>query len=152
MGVLHDYKCKKHGEFEASHPICPAMGCASEHVDIVFKKAPGLIGARTKNFDRGMKDTATQMGLLDFRSTKGEESSFAHSQAGGMLWGNQAASYFGGVEQMAQAATAPLVVNGKVMDTPNGMRMAAKTGIMDRVLPPAQRIYAAGDPIPGAKP
>jgi len=47
MAVINDYKCEKHGYFEARKPQCPMKGCAAE-VMLVFLQAPSLVSERTK--------------------------------------------------------------------------------------------------------
>jgi len=42
MAVVNDYKCPKHGYFEARKPQCPMKDC-HEEVMVVFLQAPNLI-------------------------------------------------------------------------------------------------------------
>lgn len=164
MAVLHDFECKKHGVFEGTHPICPALGCASTDVKMVFLKAPGIMSHGTKQFDRGIKQTATQMNLPNFRSTKGEEPAYGGDLAKKMLWGKEAVQAFNGAgsgnEGIANAAFAAdqstrqwvaeqnshRLPSQKLKPVADGMRIAAtETGITQRPLPPAERIYARED-------
>jgi len=39
MAVINDYKCPKHGYFEARKPQCPMKDC-HEEVMVVFLQAP----------------------------------------------------------------------------------------------------------------
>ncbi|HUP07665.1 MAG TPA: hypothetical protein VMU47_10970 [Caldimonas sp.] len=93
--ILNDYKCPKHGEFEGSHPICPAMGCDSEGVVKIFKKAPGVKSDSTKRFDEGLKKSADMYRQTDWKSAKDGESAKAHNRAAELKWGGEAAELLG---------------------------------------------------------
>lgn len=71
MAVLHDYKCKKHGYFEAMEAKCP-KGCVKD-VMMVFLKAPSLKSERTKRNDKNIKQLADDYGMTNIKSTKAGE-------------------------------------------------------------------------------
>lgn len=107
--MLNDYKCPRHGLFEASHPICGAMGCDSEGVEKVFLKAPGTKSDYTKRFDAGIKKSAAAYGQTNFLSAREGEVAKANNRASELKWGNDAASFLGqpGVDAMASAPRQP---------------------------------------------
>lgn len=149
MSIMHDFQCKKHGIFEASHPICPYLGCDSSKVQQVYLQAPGILSGKTKNFDKHSRRTSESMDLPNFKSTQhaGDSSFMSQHQGSPVLWGNDAAQYFGGVESMAAAASAPLQFEGRSVAQPSGMRAAANgVGLTQSRLPPvSERLTAAGD-------
>lgn len=143
MAVLHDYQCKKHGIFEGSHPICPHMGCESEDVKMVFLKAPGTLSAKTKNFDRQTRDTVNSYQLDYLKSAQREgDTSYGGHSAGQVLWGDEGAKHFNGVDGLL-AASAQGVAESRafakshgVPDVSSGMRMAATAvGLTEQVMP-----------------
>jgi len=151
MAVIHDYECAKHGVFEASHPICPHLGCDSVKVKMVFLKAPGMLSGKTKQFDKGVRGTADQYGLDYLRSTKEGESSYGGHAAGGMLWGQAAAAAFGGLDGMVNAASSGIAESNAIAAkvggerVASGMRMAAtKTGLTQQVIPKTVVEYSDG--------
>jgi hypothetical protein len=147
--ILHDWQCAKHGVFESTHAICPHLGCASTDVKMVFLKAPGMISRGTKQFDAGMKQTATQMNLLNFRSAREGETAHGGELAKGMLWGKEAANFFGGQDALVAASQQGIAESNQyakaagVPTIADGMRTAATDlGITKNTLPPAEVIYA----------
>lgn len=90
---LFDWKCDKHGVFECSDPICPAMGCESEKVEKIFLKAPGFKSDRSKNIDASTRKTADMHHLNDIRTPRVGEASYGgdKEKAYGkkVLWGNE---------------------------------------------------------------
>lgn len=71
MGVLHDYKCEKHGFFESREAVCPE-GC--KKVMRVYLRAPAVMSKRTKNADKTLKNLANDFGMTNMRSTREGES------------------------------------------------------------------------------
>jgi len=69
MATLKDYKCPKHGYFEARRAKCPMKNC-EEEVMVVFLQAPGMISARTKMGDKQMKGLADDFKMGDIISTR----------------------------------------------------------------------------------
>jgi hypothetical protein len=69
MAVLNDYKCPKHGYFEARKAQCPMKDC-HEEVMVVFLQAPNLVGARTKAADKQLKQLAIEFDMSDIKSTR----------------------------------------------------------------------------------
>lgn len=159
MAVIHDFECPKHGVFEGTHAICPHLGCDSAKVKMVFLKAPGLLSAGTRNFDRGIKQTATQMNLPNLRSAQEGDTAYGGHHAGKMLWGQEGMQHFGGAEAMAAASHTSIAQTNAYVDALNkadkskqrphvadGMRSTATDqGLTQRVLPPAERIYHRED-------
>lgn len=72
MAVLHDYKCGKHGYFEAWEAVCP-QGC-TEDVMIVFLQAPSMISDTTKRNDQNIKNLANDFNMTNIKSTREGES------------------------------------------------------------------------------
>lgn len=87
---LFDWKCESHGVFEASHAICPALGCASKSVEKIFLKAPGFKSDLSKRIDASTRKTADMHNLNDIRAVRPGESSFGGHLASGkeVLWGD----------------------------------------------------------------
>ena len=94
--MLNDFECKKHGIFEGSHPICPAMGCDSSAVKRVFVKAPAVKSDMTKRTDAGMRKSAEMYGQSDWKSAKEGESAKANNRSNEVKWGAEAAAFLGG--------------------------------------------------------
>ena len=69
MAVINDYKCEKHGYFEARKPQCPMKGCAAE-VMLVFLQAPSLVSERTKRNDKTVKQLAMDFDMTNVKSTR----------------------------------------------------------------------------------
>ena len=69
MAVVNDYKCPKHGYFEARKPQCPMKDC-HEEVMVVFLQAPNLISAKTKFTDKSTKQLAIEFGMSDIKTTR----------------------------------------------------------------------------------
>lgn len=150
MAVLKEFKCALHGDFEGTHPICPAMGCISENVERVFRTPVSISQGKYKRFDAGLRQTAERMGIGDFRTGHEGDVSFAGRAPIGqeVLWGDDAKQVMGKsfAEQM-QAAQAPLHVpaieaakpNDPHLTINNGMRTTAtELGITSNRLPKAE--------------
>ena len=69
MAVVNDYKCPKHGYFEARKAQCPMKDC-HEEVLLVFLQAPSLVGDRTKAADKQLKQLAIEFDMSDIKSTR----------------------------------------------------------------------------------
>jgi len=69
MAVVNDYKCPKHGYFEARKAQCPMKDC-NEEVMVVFLQAPNLVGNRTKAADKQLKQLAIEFDMSDIKSTR----------------------------------------------------------------------------------
>lgn len=151
MAVIKEWRCAAHGDFEGSHPICPALGCMSESVERVFLTAPAQRSGNdaTARFDAGIKRTVDGMRLGNLRSARPGETSFAgraqqEGSRGSVLWGSDIQKTLGrSMAQLAQSAAQPL--NGQ--DVPNsGMRAAAtEAGITARRTPVAERTVHRAD-------
>jgi hypothetical protein len=152
--ILHDFKCAKHGVFEGSHPICPELGCQSIDVIKVFLKAPGMLSASTKRFDAGIRESARNMNLTNFRSAKAGEAAHGGTLGQAVLWGNEAEKIsgkpFAALTQQAAAGAKYTHANGTVEHIPDGMRQAAPS-VQKNVLAPAQRTVASNDMASKAK-
>jgi hypothetical protein len=68
MAIKRDYKCQKHGFFEAWEAICP-MGC-SAGIKIAFLKPPSYVSATTKNVDGTLKGLASEFKMTNIKSTR----------------------------------------------------------------------------------
>lgn len=93
--MLNDYECPRHGTFEASHAICPCMGCDSEGVKKVFLKAPKVKSDSTKRFDAGMRQSAEMYNQSDWKTAREGESAKANNRAAELLWGDDAVNKLG---------------------------------------------------------
>ena len=93
--MLNDYECPRHGEFEASHPICPAWGCDSEGVKKVFKKAPAVKSDLTKRTDAGLRKSAEMYNQSDWKTARPGESAKANNRAAELMWGEEAVNRLG---------------------------------------------------------
>ncbi len=68
MSVINDYKCEKHGFFEAWEPICP-QGC-TENVHVVFLQPVGMTSDATKHNDKTLKQLALDFNMTNIKSTR----------------------------------------------------------------------------------
>lgn len=103
MGVIHEWFCADHGEFEGTHAICPCFGCDSSDVVKEHRTPIGMKSDSTKRFDAGIRETARSYGQSDFKSaTREGDSSKAHNQAAQVLWGDAGAKLLG--KPLTQAA------------------------------------------------
>ena len=69
MAVVNDYKCPKHGYFEARKPQCPMKDC-HEEVMVVFLQAPAMLSAKTKFTDQSTKQLAIEFDMSDIKTTR----------------------------------------------------------------------------------
>jgi len=69
MAVLNDYKCEKHGYFEARKAKCPMKDCKAE-VFMVFLQAPGMISDSTKRTDGSLNQLAKDFDMTNIKSAK----------------------------------------------------------------------------------
>jgi hypothetical protein len=162
MAPIKEWRCAQHGDFDGSHPICPSMGCASEHVERVFRTPVGISKGNYKRFDAGLRRTADVMGIRNFRTAHEGEAGYAGRAAEAdapigqkLLWGPQEVQKVMGVSlaNQLQAAQQPLSVPNRDPGTDpyltvnNGMRASATTlGITRQVLPPAEIIREKAAP------
>ena len=147
MGVLKEFVCIVHGEFESSHPICPNYGCDSKGVSQEFR-TPVRIGTQfRKAFDAGIRKSSEMMGGKNFRTSKAGDTAYggeAAKEAGtALLWGDQCKRVMGrSFAELTSAAAKPLVIQkkdgGEVRHTRNNALADAATtaGITQRRLPP----------------
>ncbi len=148
MTIIKEWKCAQHGSFEGTHPLCPAMGCFSEHVEREFRTPVSVSKGKYARFDRGLRDTADRMNISDFKTAREGETAFAGRAPIGqeLLWGNDIQRVMGRplAEQINSAHT-PLVApanvaaNDPYLTINSGMRAAANTiGITARKTPQAE--------------
>ncbi len=142
MAIIKEFRCAKHGNFEGSHPICPALGCRSQKVERVFLTAPGIKSEFNSRHEQGIKKLAAAYGQSDFKSAKAGEASVKSAIGQKLLWGSDVKKEMGmDMAQLTAQAAQPFVVqrqDGSVERVPHGMRLAAtELGITQRVLPPA---------------
>lgn len=69
MAVLKDFKCEKHGFFEARKPECPMKDCHAE-VHVVFLQAPSHVSPKTKLGDKALEGLAKDFKMGDIKSAK----------------------------------------------------------------------------------
>jgi hypothetical protein len=155
--VIKEFSCLEHGEFEGSHPICPAYGCASKSVKQEFRTAPKIRHGLTSRTDAGIRKSSDMYQISNFRSARDGEASYGgdKGKALGMevLWGNDIQRKMGrNFAELSSAAQQPLVVpkrdgSGNLrLDKNNAMREAAtELGITRRRLPHAAEV--SGDKV-----
>ena len=68
MAVKRDYKCPKHGFFEAWEAICP-NGCTAG-IKVAFLKAPAIKSEPTKNIDSTTRGLASDFKMTNMKSTR----------------------------------------------------------------------------------
>ena len=154
MAVMKEFKCKKHGSFEGTHPICPQMGCDSEHVEREFRTPVSVSQGKYQRFDAGLRKTSEMMDIPNWKTARAGEVGF-HGRAPigqEVLWGDDVKNVMGKpFAQMTQEAGASLNVPGKDANDPyvthnNGLRAVANTTpIFNAPLPKAEITRAAGD-------
>lgn len=142
MSVIKEWQCKKHGNFEGSHPICPAMGCRSDKVDRVFLTPVGIKSEFLSRHEKGIKKLAASYGQSDFKSARAGETSVKSPVGQKLLWGNEVKKELGmDMNALTAQASRPFTVtkgDGSTETVPHGMRLAAtELGLTQRVLPPA---------------
>ena len=74
-GVLNDYVCAGHGNFESRTGKCP-HGCSPKLVEIRFNKAPGMVTARTRGIDNTLRGLAKDHGLTNMNNHNGTTGAF----------------------------------------------------------------------------
>jgi len=142
MAAIKEWVCVEHGEFEASHAICPAFGCASEFVTQEFRTAVTIGTKFKKDFDAGVRKSADMMGTTRLKTAKEGEASFKGRAENGqeLLWGDQCKKVIAELSQVAQLPTAYKKRDGSsiVLTRNNGMREAAtELGVTGRRIPRA---------------
>jgi hypothetical protein len=115
LGVIREWNCLFHGEFDGSHPICPAMGCDSAHVVREFRTAPTIGSRMVKQFEAGMKRSSDMMRINNFRTARAGEAAYggqAEKESGlQVLWGDQCKQALGrSFNEMVGLAAKPLTV------------------------------------------
>jgi hypothetical protein len=134
LGVLKEWSCLEHGEFESSHPICPEHGCKSKFVQRVFLTAPKIRSRMVTQFDRGIKRTADLMKLRDLKTARAGEMAHPGVEApvgSKVLWGDECRQVFGrGFGELMGVAQKPLSVQTRggetlTLNRNNGMADAA---------------------------
>lgn len=149
MPVLKEWRCAAHGDFEGTHPICPSMGCMSDHVERAFRTPVGISQGKYRRFENGLRTTAERMGISDWRTAREGEAGFAGRAPLGseILWGDEVKKHpeMGGrsFSQLTAAAQQPLAVdrpaNDPYVTINSGMRTAAtELGITQSRIPRAE--------------
>lgn len=143
--IIKEFRCKKHGDFESSHPICPALGCRSQNVERVFLTPPGVKSEFVTRHERGVKKLAQAYGQTDFRTARAGESSKKQDLGQKLLWGNDVKRSLGmDMSTLTAQAAQPFTVqhkDGTTETVPHGMRQAAtEMGITRRA--PADALKA----------
>lgn len=116
LGIIKEWNCLEHGEFDGSHPICPEFGCDSKHVAREFRTAVTIGSRMVKQHDAGMKRSSELYKISNFRSAR--EGEAAHGGNAGrdlgteVLWGSDIARKMPGhsLPNLMSAAQKPLVV------------------------------------------
>jgi hypothetical protein len=163
-GVIKEWNCLLHGEFDGTHPICPSHGCRSLAVVREFRTAPTVRSNGMKKFDAGIRRTADMMKLGNLRTARAGEAAYggdAAKQKGlEILWGQDVQKTMGhSFAELASIAQRPLTVPRRDGSAPivetrnNGMRGAAtEAGITGRRLPQIGELaMVRSDAVPDAK-
>ena len=151
MGIIHEWFCAEHGEFEGTHPICPALGCRSQEVIKEIRTPRATSTGLAKRTDASLRRTAEMYGQSNFKSAKEGESSKANSQASQVLWGDEGAKMIG--KPLTQAF-APAQFN--ITDQSTGKRavwtdyggvptVANDSQLLNKVTPKAVETIVAGN-------
>lgn len=69
MGVMKEYFCFAHGEFEAEQPVCPA-GCTT-NIEREYRTAPAARSGKTKATDAALERLAQRFGYSDLSNRGG---------------------------------------------------------------------------------
>jgi len=154
MAVMREWVCLLHGEFEGTHPICPASRCNSKAVTQEFRTPVGIRSAYLKRHDAGIRKSADMYQIADFKTAKPGEVSFAGradpTLGQKVLWGNECQKVLGhNFAELSQVAARPLCVPTKdgrllTLTRNNGMAEAAESaGVTRRAVPRAGEITGA---------
>jgi len=157
LGVIREWSCLEHGEFEGSHPICPEHGCRSRAVVQEFRTAPTIGSRMVRQHHAGLKRSSEMMKISNFRSARAGEA--AHGGNVGqngqkVLWGDDCRKVLGrSFAELTTIAHKPLVVqkrdgSGEMrLDRNNAMReVATESGLTQRrVAKPGELRVLKGD-------
>lgn len=148
--ILKEFRCAAHGDFEASHPICPHMGCESEHVERVFLTPVGLRSDRTKATDSTLDGIARDYRLSDMNNRGGR--AVLEGDPSAAIWGGQGVANMDGMMKQASTPTVMRGADGREHVADNmGMRAAARAFDVDGKrsrrgpLPPAETTVVKSD-------
>lgn len=153
MAVEHSFECQAHGTFTAkvragTVPRCP-HGCSRAFVQLVFLKAPGYVGPRTRRADKALREAADIQGLSDI-STSPSRPGGTVAQRNAMKYRGPkgrpelqypeiAAAQAGGLTKFLAAMTAPgnaLTDLGFAAEyNPSDWQKDAKTGVTRHLNP-----------------
>jgi hypothetical protein len=143
MATLKEWKCAEHGEFESTHPICPASLCASEKVTQEFR-TPFTIGTRmVRAHEKGLRRSMDAMGISNLRTAReGEVSKPRYESPNGYeLLGHTELAKKTGASFTALMDSAARPLGDMKPNQNSGMRQAATeariTGITERAIPPS---------------
>jgi hypothetical protein len=140
-GIIKEFRCKKHGNFESSHEICPSLGCDSSKVERVFLTPVGIKSEFVSRHEKGIKKLAQAYGQSDFKTARAGEASIKHPVGQELLWGANVQKTLGmDINALVARTAQPFVVekaDGSREVVPHGMRLAADLGIQNSVVPPA---------------
>jgi hypothetical protein len=149
MAIKRDYKCQKHGFFEAWEPICPA-GC-SAGIKIVFLKPPAYVSAGTKHVDGTLKGLASEFKMTNIKSTREGEHQEGYltrnnappveDQRGrGVIWGGDQRYSMGNV------------LSGRAVQSVRGESVGFNPRDAGDLRGPATTSYSAAEALMKAKP
>lgn len=141
MAVIKEFRCFDHGEFEASHPICPHRGCDSKAVLREFRTAPTIGSRMVRQHHAGLKRSSEMYKIGNFRSARAGEAAHGGQSQGDMrvLWGDESRKVLGrSFAELTQVAQQPFRMrshagNELTLTRNNGMAdMATEAGITSR--------------------
>jgi hypothetical protein len=151
MSVMKEWRCKVHGNFEGSHPICPEMGCISLSVERVFLTPVSISQGKYARFDKGLRKTAEMLDIPNWKTARAGETAFAGRAPLGqeLLWGKDVEKVMGTpFASQVQAANQPLHIAGRDPATDpyltinRGIQVAAtEMGLTGSRLPKAELTY-----------
>jgi len=155
MAVIKEFRCFDHGEFEASHAICPHPGCDSRAVFREFRTAPTIGSRMVRQHHEGLKRSSDMYKISNFRTARaGEAAHGGHSQGDmRVLWGDESRKVLGrSFAELTQAAQRPFHMrshagNELTLTRNNGMAdMATEAGITARrIAKPGELKVAKGE-------
>src|ERR1700678_378924 len=97
MGVMKEWRCFDHGEFDSTHPICPASGCDSRAVLREFRTAPTIGSRMVRQHHEGLKRSREMYKISNFRTARAGEAAHGGQTdtQGRVLWGDESRKVLG---------------------------------------------------------
>jgi hypothetical protein len=155
MAVIKEFRCFDHGEFEASHAICPHPGCDSKAVFREFRTAPTIGSRMVRQHHEGLKRSSDMYKIANFRSARAGEAAHGGQTdtQGRVLWGDESRKVLGkSFAELTQIAQRPFSMRSRAgneltLTRNNGMAdVATEAGITSRrIAKPGELKIAKGE-------